>query len=70
MEHLDEIAEQFKSRTGRAPHSMRELIQAGMIGGEPLDPLGYAYTISAKGKAQISEKSPLFKQQTAYRRPL
>src|SRR5262249_40822836 len=36
MEHLDEIAEQFKSRTGRAPHSMRELIQAGMIGGEPL----------------------------------
>jgi tetratricopeptide (TPR) repeat protein len=70
MEHLDEIVEQFKSRVGRPPHSVRELIQTGMIGGEPLDPVGYSYTIAANGRAQISEKSPLFKQHTAYRKPL
>lgn len=70
MEHLDEIVEQFKSRTGRPPRSVRELIQTGTIGGEPLDPVGYPYTIGANGKAQISEKSPLFKQRTAYRKPL
>jgi hypothetical protein len=49
---------------------MREIIQAGLIGGEALDPLGYAYVIGTGGKAHISEKSPLFKQQTIYRRPL
>ena len=70
MEHLDEIVEQFKSSAGRPPHSVKELIQAGMISGEPLDPVGYPYTIGANGKSQISQKSPLFKQQTAYRHPL
>ena len=70
MEHLDEIVEQFKSSAGRPPHSVKELIQAGMISGEPLDPVGYPYTIGANGKSQISQKSPLFKQQAAYRRPL
>lgn len=70
IEHLNEIAEQFATHAGRPPHSVRELIQAGMLGGEPLDPAGYPYTIGANGKAKISEKSPLFKQQTTYRRAL
>jgi len=70
IERLTEIAQQFTASTGHTPHSIRELIQAGMIGGEPLDPAGYAYAIGADGKAHISDKSPLFKQQTTYRRGL
>jgi hypothetical protein len=70
IEHLNEIAEEFAKRAGRLPHSIRELIQAGLIGGEPVDPVGYPYTIGADGKTKISPKSPLFKQQTTYRRAL
>ena len=70
IEHLNTFVEQFVRRAGRPPHSVRELVQAGMIGGEPLDPSGYPYTIGTDGKAQISPKSPLFKQQSVYRRPL
>jgi len=70
IDHLNEIAGQFKLKTGRAPRSMREVVQAGFIGGEPVDPSGHAYVIGADGRAHISEKSPLFQQQTTYRRPL
>lgn len=70
IEHIDEIAAQFSARSGHAPRHMRDLIQAGLLRGQPADPLGYAYAIGADGKAHISEASPLFKQQTIYRRPL
>jgi hypothetical protein len=70
IEQLNEIAKQFEARTGRLPHSVREMMQAGLIGGEPLDPVGHPYIIDVNGKAQISAKSPLFKQQTTYRRAL
>ena len=70
IEHINESAEQFAKRFGRPPHGMREMVAIGIIGGEPLDPVDYPYVIGADGKAHISEKSPLFKQQKAYRRPL
>ena len=70
IDHLNEIAGQFAKRFGRPPHNMREIIQAGMIGGEPQDPASHAYVIGTDGKARISQKSPLFKQQTTYRRPI
>ena len=70
IEHLNEIATQFAKRFGRPPRSMREIIQAGFIGGEPLDPESHPYVIGGDGKARISQKSPLFKQQTTYRRPI
>jgi tetratricopeptide (TPR) repeat protein len=69
IEHLNEIAGHFATRFGRPPHSMREVMQAGLIDGEPLDPAGYPYAIGTDGKARISQKSPLFKQQSTYRRP-
>jgi hypothetical protein len=70
IDHLNEIAGQFAKRFGRPARSMREIMQAGLIGGEPLDPAGYPYAIGADGKARISQKSPLFKQQSTYRRPI
>ena len=70
IDHLNEIAGKYLARAGRLPHSLNEMIQAGLLGGEPLDPAGYAYVIGSDGKAHLSEHSPLFKQQTVYRRPL
>jgi hypothetical protein len=70
IEQLNKIAEQFAARAGRSPHSVRELVQAGMIGGEPVDPVGYPYAMGTDGKAKISARSPLFKQQRTYRRAL
>jgi len=70
MEHINAIAEQFAKQFGRQPRSMREMAASGMIGGEPLDPMNYPYVLGADGQAQISQKSPLFKQQKTYRRPL
>jgi len=70
MEHINAIAEQFAKQFGRQPRSMREMAASGMIGGEPLDPMNYPYVLGADGQAQVSQKSPLFKQQKTYRRPL
>lgn len=70
IEHLNEVAVQFAARFGRPPRSMREIIQEGMIGGEPLDPASYPYVMGGDGKARISQRSPLSKQQTAFRRPI
>ena len=70
IDQLNQLAEQFTLRAVRPPRAMKEIVEAGMIGGEPLDPAGYAYVMGSDGKAHISQKSPLFKQQAAYRRPL
>ena len=70
IDHINEIASQYAARTGRPPTSIRELIQAGLIGGEPVDPAGTAYVIGPHGKAQFSQKSPLYKEKSVYRRPL
>jgi len=70
IEHINAIAAQFAKRFARPPRSMHEMITSGMIGGEPLDPVNYPYVIGSDGQAHISQKSPLFKQQKTYRRPL
>jgi hypothetical protein len=70
IDHLNEIAEEYAARAGRPARSVKEMVQAGLIGGEPVDPAGYVYVIGSDGKAHVSERSPLSKQQTAFRRPL
>jgi hypothetical protein len=70
IDQLDEISAQFSGKVGRPPGSIREMIQADFIGGEPQDPAGHPYVIGADGKAAISEESPLFKEKSVYRKPL
>jgi tetratricopeptide (TPR) repeat protein len=70
IEHLNEILQQYAAREGHSAKSFRELMQAKMMPGEPLDPTGHVYGIGADGKARLSEKSPLFKEQATYRKPL
>jgi len=70
LDHINEIAAQYAAKAGHTPRSIRELMKAGLLGGEPADPDGYAYVIGSDGKAGISESSPLFKQRKIYRQPL
>jgi len=70
IDHINEIAEQFTAKAGHPPRSVREMVQAGLMAGEPLDPRGVPYVINRDGKAQISEKSPLHKEESIYRRAL
>ena len=70
IEHVNEIAQQFAAKTGRLPRSLREMMQIGLIGEEPVDPTGHAYVIGSDGKAHISGKSPLLKESSVYRRGL
>jgi tetratricopeptide (TPR) repeat protein len=70
IDHINEIAEQFAAKAGHPPRSVREMAQAGLMAGEPLDPRGVPYVINRDGKAQISEKSPLHKEESIYRRAL
>ncbi len=70
VEQINALAQQFKAKMGRPPISISEMAQAGLIGGEPVDPTGHPYVIGLDGKARISNKSPLYKEKSVYRRPL
>src|SRR5262249_59685238 len=49
IEHLNEIAKQFAKRSGRAPHTVRELVQAGLVCGVARGTTGWTYTIGTRG---------------------
>ena len=60
---LDALADEYAGRYGRRPARMSELVQAGLIGGIPGDPLGFAYVFGEDGKAALNLNSPLLEQQ-------
>jgi hypothetical protein len=70
VEQINALAQKFIAKMGRPPVSIGEMAQAGLLGGEPVDPTGHAYVIGLDGKARISAKSPLHKEKSVYRRPL
>jgi tetratricopeptide (TPR) repeat protein len=60
---LDALADEFQKRTGRRPSRIGELVQAGLLPSQPLDPMGYVYVFGADGKAELNLDSPLLEQQ-------
>jgi hypothetical protein len=54
---LDAIAEEYQKRFGRYPQSIRELLDAGMIAGNPVDPDGFPYVMGTDGKSQLDPRS-------------
>ena len=46
---LTPVSDAYRERTGRAPTSMRDLQTAGLIEGEPTDPLGGSFIFDAEG---------------------
>jgi hypothetical protein len=69
-EQLDLLAAEYRKRTGRAPDSLRDLINAGLLQGIPVDPLGVRYIFNTDGKAQLNPESKLFKDSGLYEKPL
>ncbi len=57
--HLEDLAAQFKQRFGRNPASIREMIAAGMLRGEPVDPAGYAFILEPDGSVHLNPSSPI-----------
>jgi tetratricopeptide (TPR) repeat protein len=69
-EQLDLIAAEYEKRTGHHPTSVRDLVNAGLLRGAAVDPLGFVYGFDADGKAQLNPLSPLFKQKPFLEKPL
>lgn len=70
LQQLDKIAAEYEQKTGHPPARMQELAQAGLLRGEPADPLGYRYIFLKDGKADLSPASPLYRQRSVYDMPL
>ena len=56
-EHLDDVSEQYSRRFGRYPSSAREMKDAGLLSGIPVDPAGYPYVIGADGKSKLDPRT-------------
>ncbi len=55
---LEQLAEQFKARSGRAPQSTFELVQAGLLRSVPVDPVGHPYKI-VDGRVEVADTNAL-----------
>jgi len=60
---IDQLSDEYAKRFGRRPAKMMELVQAGLVRGLPIDPLGYQYVFGADGKAELNLDSPLLEEQ-------
>jgi tetratricopeptide (TPR) repeat protein len=57
--HLDELLQQYRMRFKKSPRSMDDLVAAGFLRQNPLDPAGYPYVIGADGKSHLYPTSPI-----------
>jgi hypothetical protein len=62
---IDIVADEYQKRFGRRPVRMSELVQSGLLRGEPVDPLGHPYVLNEPGKAEISPESALREKRVA-----
>ena len=56
---LENLAEQYRLRTGTYPTSFSDLITAGVLRGVPLDPTGQPYKLLPDGKIQVQDPKAL-----------
>jgi hypothetical protein len=63
---IDQLSDEYEKRFGRRPAKMLELVQAGLVRGLPVDPLGYQYVFGADGKAELNLDSPLLEEQVMH----
>jgi tetratricopeptide (TPR) repeat protein len=60
---LDTLADEYARRYRKRPGHMSEMVQAGLLNGIPVDPLGFPYVFGEDGRAELSLDSPLLEQQ-------
>jgi tetratricopeptide (TPR) repeat protein len=56
---LDQVANVYEQRTRQRATRISDLMQVGLLSGQPLDPDGFPYVLGGQGKAEPNPKSPL-----------
>jgi tetratricopeptide (TPR) repeat protein len=59
MREIDRRVDRFEKETGRRPKRISDLVDAGLLSKQPLDPMNFPYVIGEDGKADLYPKSPL-----------
>jgi tetratricopeptide (TPR) repeat protein len=59
IEFLQGLVSRYQQETGKLPASFAELATAGIIRGQPLDPLGNPYQIAPDGRVLLDPQSPI-----------
>ncbi len=59
--HIDRAIEEYRTRHGRPPGSVRELVRDGELPAIPVEPYGGAYTVGADGKSHSTVRDFHFK---------
>jgi hypothetical protein len=62
LKEINRLADEFEKQTGHRATRIGQLVQAGMLKGEPRDPDGYAYVLGERGKAELNLDSPLLEK--------
>jgi hypothetical protein len=62
LKEINRLADEFEKQTGHRATRISQLVQAGLLKGEPRDPVGYAYVLGQSGKAELNLDSPLLEQ--------
>jgi hypothetical protein len=65
---INALSDEYERRFNRRPARLNDLVQAGLLRGMPVDPLGYVYVIGEDGKAELNLDSPLLEQQVILQR--
>jgi len=56
---LERLAGLYRQRTGRMPADFAEMERAGLLRGNPVDPLGYAYKLMPDGRVEVRDPDDL-----------
>ena len=59
MRELNRVADLFEKQTGRHAKQVSDLVDAGLLRRQPLDPRNFPYVLGEGGKAELYPKSPL-----------
>jgi tetratricopeptide (TPR) repeat protein len=59
IREIDKLADAYEQRTKHRATRISELVQAGLLPGQPSDPDGFAYVLNEQGRAEPNAKSPL-----------
>ena len=54
---ISQLAQEYQKRFGHYPQSMRDLVEARMVQGVPVDPDGFPYRFTSEGKAVLDPKT-------------
>jgi tetratricopeptide (TPR) repeat protein len=59
IREINRTADAYEKGTKRRATRISELVQAGLLPGQPRDPDGFAYVLNDHGAAELNPKSPL-----------